>query len=76
MADVSTVKDRLTRIYRRIAGPAPASEFQCGDCERWAHCGLPPRADCVAKAAQIAEGRTPRYTRLDAGYTSPDHRGI
>lgn len=31
-------------------------DFVCGDCERWARCGLASSEDCVIRAAQIARG--------------------
>ncbi len=32
------------------------SDFTCSDCERVDRCGLPPRDDCIEKAAQIERG--------------------
>ena len=43
------------------------SEFTCGDCERKDRCSLPPNANCIAKAEQMARGdwkTKKRYKRL------------
>ena len=44
------------RIAAVMAKLRQASEFTCGDCERWASCGLPPSENCVIRAAQLARG--------------------
>ena len=45
------------------------NQFTCGDCTMNERCGLPPSDKCVARAAQIASGRSkPRVTNLSAPY--------
>ena len=61
MHALDTIRQISTKIADMIATRRRLSEITCGDCERWEHCGLPPNAVCVAKAAQIARnGATPR----------------
>jgi hypothetical protein len=42
-------------IARVVATERRLSRFTCGDCDRWARCGLPPDANCVYRAAQVAD---------------------
>jgi hypothetical protein len=41
-------------IARVVATERRLSRFTCGDCDRWERCGLPPDANCVYRAAQVA----------------------
>jgi hypothetical protein len=43
-------------VARFMATERRMSRFNCGDCDRWERCGLPPDAVCVHKAMQTAGG--------------------
>ncbi|MEI9803350.1 MAG: hypothetical protein WDN48_01395 [Pseudolabrys sp.] len=49
------IKAVIDRFMARFAASRRASKFTCGDCDRSERCGLPPHADCAAKAAQLAQ---------------------
>jgi hypothetical protein len=53
------VRSALTRFAHWIAA-GRKTEFICQDCERWRRCGLPPDANCIARAEQVErlENRT------------------
>jgi hypothetical protein len=59
-------------VKRIVAGLAEArarrrraSEFMCGECERWERCGLPPNKNCIVMAAQLArDGGRPVKRRV------------
>lgn len=57
---VSAVFAKFSAPFAKLAGAVAAlrrqRDFVCGDCERWARCGLASSEDCVARAAQIARG--------------------
>jgi hypothetical protein len=53
-AMLDTIRDMLVRTRDFISIVMRPPEFVCGDCERNQQCGLPPRNDCVQRAAQIA----------------------
>ncbi|MDB5593449.1 MAG: hypothetical protein JWM36_410 [Hyphomicrobiales bacterium] len=58
----------VQKIRGRLAVSRKANEFSCGDCSRNARCGLEPSENCVARAAQIADGKpAPRRTLLISG---------
>ena len=44
------------RLVRTITALRLKSEFVCGDCERWARCGLASSEQCIVRAQQIARG--------------------
>jgi hypothetical protein len=64
---------RTLNIVRRIFTQCTGSvrrrrrpDFSCGECERWQRCGLPPHADCIVRAAQLARGRPSKRLWLPA----------
>jgi hypothetical protein len=50
---VRHIRDKIASAFRSLQRPV---EFTCGDCDRWARCGMPSSDDCVFKAEQIARG--------------------
>jgi len=70
MSTFGTMRQTLTTLAKRIAGPRPESGLVCSECERWRRCGLPPSNNCVVMLEQIArEGRASRresMIRFDA----------
>jgi hypothetical protein len=50
------IRNLFKKLRRALATQRRLSNFTCGDCERWQRCGLPPDANCVPRAAQIARG--------------------
>lgn len=58
----------VQKIRTHLAARRKANEFACGDCSRNERCGLEPSDNCVARAAQIADGKpAPRRTVLISG---------
>jgi hypothetical protein len=61
---------RFAGLFAKFAGLMAAlqrqPDFVCGDCERWARCGLAASDDCVVKAAQIARGDWKMRRRVKA----------
>jgi hypothetical protein len=39
-----------------VAAFGRGAEFTCGDCDRWARCGMAPSEDCIYRAAQMSDG--------------------
>jgi hypothetical protein len=54
MRILGTIRGIFTKLACLIATPRQGSDFVCGECERWERCGLPPSAECIVRAAQIA----------------------
>jgi hypothetical protein len=54
MAALDVVRGVIARLAALVARRRPASDFICGECERWERCGLPPDRNCIVMAAQIA----------------------
>jgi hypothetical protein len=52
MSTFDIVRSALTGFAHRLAA-GRKTEFICQDCERWQRCGLPPDANCIARAEQI-----------------------
>jgi hypothetical protein len=50
------IRTLLEKLTQWAASQRRLSNFTCGDCERWQRCGLPPEANCVPRAAQVARG--------------------
>jgi hypothetical protein len=46
----------LTKPTSMLRSLHRSTDFVCGDCERWARCGMPSSDDCIFKAEQIARG--------------------
>jgi hypothetical protein len=44
----------IPRVCLKWIGSLQRPQFECGQCERWQRCGLPPNKDCITKAMQIA----------------------
>lgn len=64
-APATVVRRTLHKIASALATLHRPVEFTCGDCERWARCGMPSSDDCIFKAEQIARGdlQTKRLAR-------------
>ncbi len=64
-APATVVRRILHNIASALASLHRPVEFTCGDCERWARCGMPSSDDCIFKAEQIARGdlQTKRLTK-------------
>jgi hypothetical protein len=56
MGTINGIHRVIAKLAGRLAGLARRPDFDCGDCERRARCGLPASDDCVVRAAQIARG--------------------
>jgi hypothetical protein len=56
------VQGIIDKIAANLAIARKRSEFACGDCDRWSHCGLAPSDDCIGKLSQLERdaGRVPR----------------
>ena len=54
MGAINTIHAVFAKVSRITAMLRRQPDFVCGDCERWARCGLVSSDGCVAKAAQIA----------------------
>jgi hypothetical protein len=68
MRITSNLSGLIKSIRGALASHRKADEFACGDCSRNARCGLEPSDNCVARAAQIADGRpAPKRTLLISG---------
>lgn len=50
------VRDLVKRLGSTVSSLRQSAEFVCGDCERWARCGMPSSDNCIFKAEQIARG--------------------
>ena len=65
MSTFGTMRQTLTTLAKRIAGPRRESGFVCSECERWRRCGLPPSNNCFVMLEQIArEGRASRHESM------------
>ncbi len=78
-APVSVVRGILHKIVSTIGSLQRTVEFTCGDCERWARCGLPSSDDCIFRAEQIARGdveikRLTKALGLAMGWARPLQR--
>ena len=63
------------KVARYVTTQRRLSKFSCGDCDRWQHCGLPPDAVCVARAAQSARSDWPWGWRRRSGPVATDAVG-
>jgi len=50
------VRDLVNKLASTLRSLRQPAEFVCGDCERWARCGMPSSDNCIFKAEQIARG--------------------
>lgn len=50
------VRDLVNKLASTLRSLRQPTEFVCGDCERWARCGMPSSDNCIFKAEQIARG--------------------
>jgi hypothetical protein len=50
------VRDLVNKLASTLQSLRQPAEFVCGDCERWARCGMPSSDNCIFKAEQIARG--------------------
>jgi hypothetical protein len=50
------VRDLVNKLASALRSLRQPTEFVCGDCERWARCGMPSSDNCIFKAEQIARG--------------------
>jgi hypothetical protein len=50
------VRDLIKRLGSTVRSLRQPSEFVCGDCDRWARCGMPSSDNCIFKAEQVARG--------------------
>jgi hypothetical protein len=55
-APATVVRRTLHKIASALGTLYRPIEFTCGDCERWARCGMPSSDDCIFKAERIARG--------------------
>ena len=70
------VRDLVNRLASTLRSFRKPAEFVCGDCERWARCGMPSSDDCIFKAEQIARGdwqmrRLSKALSLAMGWPTP-----
>ncbi len=75
-ASATVVRRFLHKIASALGSLHRPVEFTCGDCERWARCGMPSSDDCIFKAEQIARGdfQTKRLTKALSLATGWDRR--
>jgi len=56
MGAAPLVRDLVNKLASTLRSLRQPAEFVCGDCERWARCGMPSSDNCIFKAEQIARG--------------------
>ena len=56
MRGATVIADIVYKTVSTLGSLRQPAEFTCGDCERWARCGMPSSVDCIFKAEQIARG--------------------
>ena len=56
MPIINSIRNGLERLAALRVALKRQSEFSCSDCERWQQCGLPPKADCIERVAQMERG--------------------
>jgi hypothetical protein len=56
MRAATVIRDVLNKLASTLASLRQPTDFVCGDCERWARCGMPSSDNCIFKAEQIARG--------------------
>jgi hypothetical protein len=57
MSGAEFLKQVYGKVGRLLSARRNDAEFSCGDCRVSERCGLPPSEKCVARAAQISDGR-------------------
>jgi len=78
-APATVFRHILHKIASTLGSLQQPIEFTCGDCERWARCGMPSSDDCIFKAEQIARGdfqmkRLTKALSLTMGWPRPLER--
>ena len=53
MHALNAVLGAIRTLKKRMLNPEEVSQFNCGDCERWERCGLPPDEPCIIKSEQL-----------------------
>jgi hypothetical protein len=66
MRALDAIQTMFTKLASPIAMRRRRHDFECGECERWERCGLPPSDDCIVKIEQImrSDGRSIRRPTL------------
>jgi hypothetical protein len=79
MRVANIVRGFVKELASTLASLPQSTDFVCGDCERWARCGMPSSDNCIYKAEQVARGdwqrrRLTKALSLARGWATPSER--